>query len=60
MDKSLFQAKYFKIYIDEYQDCDKSMHKFFMYLCDELKIQHHFQFLLILIQQLDFLNDYYV
>ena len=32
------QAKYFKIYIDEYQDCDKSMHKFFMYLCDELKI----------------------
>ncbi|OXS24575.1 MAG: DNA helicase UvrD [Acetobacterium sp. MES1] len=33
------QAKYFKIYIDEYQDCDKSMHKFFMYLCDVLKIE---------------------
>lgn len=33
------QAKYFKIYIDEYQDCDKSMHKFFMYLCEELKIE---------------------
>lgn len=32
------QAKYFKIYIDEYQDCDKSMHKFFMYLCDELQL----------------------
>ena len=32
------QAKYFKIYIDEYQDCDKSMHKFFMYLCNELNI----------------------
>lgn len=33
------RAKYFKIYIDEYQDCDKSMHKFFMYLCDELQIE---------------------
>lgn len=33
------QAKYFKIYIDEYQDCDASMHNFFMYLCDELKIE---------------------
>lgn len=32
------EAKYFKIYIDEYQDCDRSMHKFFMYLCDELHI----------------------
>jgi ATP-dependent exoDNAse (exonuclease V) beta subunit len=32
------QAKYFKIYIDEYQDCDKSMHKLFMYLCNELNI----------------------
>jgi len=37
--KLYLQAKYFKIYIDEYQDCDKSMHKFFMYLCDELNIQ---------------------
>lgn len=33
------QAKYFKIYIDEYQDCDKSMHSLFMYLCDILKIE---------------------
>ncbi|MFR5877094.1 MAG: UvrD-helicase domain-containing protein [Eubacterium sp.] len=33
------QAKYFKIYIDEYQDCDKSMHELFMYLCDTLKIE---------------------
>lgn len=32
------QAKYFKIYVDEYQDCDKDMHEFFMYLCDNLKI----------------------
>ena len=36
--KLYLQAKYFKIYIDEYQDCDKSMHKFFMYLCDNLCI----------------------
>lgn len=33
------QAKYFKIYIDEYQDCDESMHNFFMYLCDKLNIE---------------------
>ena len=33
------QARYFKIYIDEYQDCDKDMHKFFMYLCDKLNIE---------------------
>ncbi len=33
------QAKYFKIYIDEYQDCDKEMHNFFMYLCDQLHIE---------------------
>ena len=31
-------AKYFKIYVDEYQDCDKTMHEFFMYLCNDLKI----------------------
>ena len=37
--KLYLKAKYFKIYIDEYQDCDKSMHSFFMYLCDELKIK---------------------
>lgn len=33
------RAKYFKIYIDEYQDCDKDMHKFFMYLCEVLGIE---------------------
>lgn len=32
------QAKYFKIYVDEYQDCDKDMHEFFMYICNVLKI----------------------
>jgi len=32
------QAKYFKIYVDEYQDCDKDMHGFFMYICEILKI----------------------
>lgn len=32
-------SKYFKIYIDEYQDCDKAMHAFFMYLCDDLDIE---------------------
>ena len=33
------RAKYFKIYIDEYQDCDKDMHNFFMYLCEQLGIE---------------------
>ncbi|MGO3317084.1 MAG: UvrD-helicase domain-containing protein [Leuconostoc mesenteroides] len=32
------KAKYFKIYIDEYQDCDLTMNKFFMYLTDTLQI----------------------
>jgi superfamily I DNA/RNA helicase len=32
------QAKYFAIYIDEYQDCDTDMHNFFMYLSDALLI----------------------
>lgn len=32
------KAKYYRIYIDEYQDSDVDMHNFFMYLCDELKI----------------------
>lgn len=32
------KAKYFKIYIDEYQDCDVDMHKLFMYICDNLHI----------------------
>lgn len=33
------QAKYFKIYVDEYQDCDRQMHEFFMYMCDSLNIE---------------------
>lgn len=33
------QAKYFSIYIDEYQDCDREMHDLFMYLCNSLKIK---------------------
>jgi hypothetical protein len=32
------KAKYYRIYIDEYQDSDVDMHNFFMYLCDELTI----------------------
>lgn len=32
------KSKYFKIYIDEYQDCDKDMHKLFMFICENLKI----------------------
>lgn len=32
------QAKYFKIYVDEYQDCDTAMNEFFMYLTDLLNI----------------------
>jgi ATP-dependent exoDNAse (exonuclease V) beta subunit len=31
------KSKYFRIYIDEYQDSDIDMHIFFMYLCDVLK-----------------------
>ena len=33
------KSKYFKIYIDEYQDCDEDMSNFFMYICDKLKIE---------------------
>ncbi len=32
------RAKYYRIYIDEYQDSDVDMHNFFMYLCDKLNI----------------------
>lgn len=32
------QAKYFKIYVDEYQDCDKDMHALFVYICEKLQI----------------------
>ncbi|MCL1994608.1 MAG: ATP-dependent helicase [Defluviitaleaceae bacterium] len=33
------QAKYFGIYIDEYQDCDCEMHNLFMYICNNLGIR---------------------
>ncbi|MCL2051809.1 MAG: ATP-dependent helicase [Lachnospiraceae bacterium] len=33
------QAKYFGIYIDEYQDCDGEMHNLFMYICNNLGIR---------------------
>lgn len=36
--QAFLKAKYFKIYIDEYQDCDYAMHQFFMYLCKQLDI----------------------
>lgn len=32
------KAKYFKIYVDEYQDCDKDMNALFMYVCEFLNI----------------------
>lgn len=32
------KSKYFRIYIDEYQDSDKDMHNFFMYICKEIGI----------------------
>lgn len=32
------KAKYYRIYIDEYQDSDVDMHNFFMFLSDELDI----------------------
>lgn len=37
--REYLKAKYFKIYVDEYQDCDRDMHEFFMYICDELNIE---------------------
>ena len=30
--------RYFRVYVDEYQDSDKDMHAFFMYMNEELKI----------------------
>lgn len=33
------QARYFKLYIDEYQDCDQDMHKLFMYINNKLDIK---------------------
>lgn len=37
--KQYIRAKYFKMYIDEYQDSDKYMHELFMYIKNELKIK---------------------
>lgn len=37
--RRFLQARYFKIYVDEYQDCDRMMHNFFMYLCNQLNIE---------------------
>lgn len=36
--RRFMKAKYYRIYIDEYQDSDVDMHNFFMYLSDNLKI----------------------
>lgn len=36
--RKYLKARYFKIYVDEYQDCDKTMHEFFMYICNEVGI----------------------
>lgn len=36
--RKYLKAKYFKLFIDEYQDCDISMHKFFMYVKENLNI----------------------
>ncbi|WP_197204579.1 UvrD-helicase domain-containing protein [Cytobacillus firmus] len=32
------KSKYYRIYIDEYQDSDVDMHNLFMYICDDLSI----------------------
>lgn len=32
------QSKYYRLYIDEYQDSDFDMHEFFMYICKNLQI----------------------
>lgn len=37
--REYLKAKYFKVFVDEYQDCDKDMHEFFMYICDVLGIE---------------------
>lgn len=36
--KRYFKSKYFRLYIDEYQDSDVDMHNLFMYICDNLKV----------------------
>ncbi len=32
------RAKYFRLYIDEYQDSDVDMHNLFIYICEDLKV----------------------
>lgn len=36
--KLYLEAKYYRIYIDEYQDSDKDMHQLFMYMCKKIGI----------------------
>lgn len=48
------QAKYFKIYVDEYQDCDKDMHALFMYICDEFHSSKGLEFEQVIM----FVSDY--
>lgn len=36
--RRFLKSKYFRVFIDEYQDSDVDMHNFFMYLCDNLEI----------------------
>lgn len=36
--REYLSSKYFRIFIDEYQDCDKDMHQLFMYICNIMKI----------------------
>lgn len=37
--REYLEARYIRLFIDEYQDCDKDMHKLFMYIKDVLKIK---------------------
>lgn len=36
--KLYLKSKYYRIYVDEYQDSDYDMHQFFMYICKDLGI----------------------
>ena len=36
--RKYLMSKYYRIYIDEYQDSDVDMHRLFLFLCDDLKI----------------------
>lgn len=37
--RQYIKAKYRRIYIDEYQDCDQDMHKLFIYINNELQVK---------------------